>query len=322
MNRKAISFILTLVICVSLVLPVNAAETKTIAFGDGSITVSKVLKETTITLIIGEERSISVTLYYLPTTYTEIIFNDLREPIELNGGNFELKADGNYYVSNYAMGYALQTFENGSYGTIYEAQGTTWLTYQKKNNWINFFLPYGSNIMNPSESDFLGSFFYTFVEDELTATEKPSAGKPVTPELLIVNPTKSTVYLNGEAKAFEAYNIGGSNYFKLRDLAFVLNGTEKQFGIGYDNNTKAITLASGESYTAVGGEMAAGDGKSKTAVPTPSKIYLDSKELNIIVYNIAGSNFFKLRDLMQAIDVYVGYDNATGAITLDTGKGY
>ncbi|MCL1835068.1 MAG: hypothetical protein FWG48_02805, partial [Oscillospiraceae bacterium] len=33
-------------------------------------------------------------------------------------------------------------------------------------------------------------------------------------------------------------------------------------------------------------------------------------------------NFFKLRDLMEAIDVFVGYDNATKAITLDTSKGY
>ena len=33
-------------------------------------------------------------------------------------------------------------------------------------------------------------------------------------------------------------------------------------------------------------------------------------------------NFFKLRDLMEVIDVYVGYDNATRAITLDTSKEY
>jgi len=65
----------------------------------------------------------------------------------------------------------------------------------------------------------------------------------------------STVYVNGIAKAFEAYNIGG-------------------------------------------------------------------KELNFVVYNIGGNNFFKLRDLMEAIDVYVGYDNTAKSITLDTSKGY
>ena len=139
---------------------------------------------------------------------------------------------------------------------------------------------------------------------------------------LAATPTASTVYLNGAAKAFEAYNINGNNYFKLRDLAYVLNGTVKQFEVGYDNATKAITLMSGKAYTSVGGEMAPGDGKAKSASPTASKIYLNGKELNLTVYLIGGNNFFKLRDLMEAIDVFVGYDNATKAITLDTSMGY
>ena len=145
---------------------------------------------------------------------------------------------------------------------------------------------------------------------------------PPAPEPQVVNPTASTVYLNGEATAFEAYLIDGYNYFKLRDLAYVLSGTEKQFEVGYDEETMAITLTSGEPYTEVGGEMTQGDGTSKNAIPTPSTIYLDGEVLDLVVYNIAGNNFFKLRDLMQAIDVYVGYDDETMAITLDTSRGY
>jgi hypothetical protein len=130
------------------------------------------------------------------------------------------------------------------------------------------------------------------------------------------------VYVNGAAKAFEAYIINGNNYFKLRDLAYVMNGTAKQFEVGYDTATKAITLTTGRAYTPDGGEMASGDGRAKTASPTASRIYLNGKELNLTVYLIGGNNFFKLRDLMEAIDVFVGYDNATKAITLDTSKGY
>ena len=139
---------------------------------------------------------------------------------------------------------------------------------------------------------------------------------------LSANPTASTVYVNGAAKEFEAYIINGNNYFKLRDLAYVMNGTAKQFEVGYDSATKAITLTTGKAYTPDGGEMAKGDGKAKTASPTASKIYLNGKELSLTVYLIGGNNFFKLRDLMEAIDVFVGYDNATKAITLDTSKGY
>ena len=138
-----------------------------------------------------------------------------------------------------------------------------------------------------------------------------------------VNPTASTVSVNGKIISFEAYNIGGNNFFKLRDLAYVLNKTEKQFEVGYDNDTKAITLTSGKKYTPTGNqEMIPGDGKAKAATPTPSRIYLDGKELNFTVYNIGGNNFFKLRDLMEVLDVFVGYDDDTKAITLDTSKGY
>ena len=46
------------------------------------------------------------------------------------------------------------------------------------------------------------------------------------------NPTASTVSVNSKIVSFDAYIIGGSNYFKLRDLAYSLNGTAKQFAVG------------------------------------------------------------------------------------------
>ena len=46
--------------------------------------------------------------------------------------------------------------------------------------------------------------------------EEPAA--PVDPVSAAATPTASTVLVNGEKKAFDAYNIEGSNYFKLRDL--------------------------------------------------------------------------------------------------------
>ena len=135
-------------------------------------------------------------------------------------------------------------------------------------------------------------------------------------------PTPSTVYVDGKVVSFEAYNIGGYNYFKLRDIAFVLNGTEKQFEVGYDAQTKDIALTSGEPYTAVGGEMAAGNNAAKEAIPTESVVVFHNWRLDLTAYNIGGNNFFKLRDLMVMLGVYVGYDDTTKAITLDTSKGY
>ena len=53
-------------------------------------------------------------------------------------------------------------------------------------------------------------------------------------------PTTSKILVNGKSVTFDAYNINGSNYFKLRDLAYVLNGTQKQFEVTYDAEKKAV----------------------------------------------------------------------------------
>jgi hypothetical protein len=161
----------------------------------------------------------------------------------------------------------------------------------------------------------------TDVSEQLDLTEL-KALLSGTPASKTVTPTASTVYVNGAEKNFEAYLIDGSNYFKLRDLATVLNGTGKQFEVGYDPATQAITLTSGKPYAPVGGEMTQGDGKEKIATPTASKIYLDGKELSLTVYLINGNNFFKLRDLMKALDVGVTYDNTTRNIGIDTSIPY
>ena len=138
----------------------------------------------------------------------------------------------------------------------------------------------------------------------------------------LVSPSASTVYVDGSPVAFEAYLIGGNNYFKLRDLAFALNGTPKQFSVGFDPATRAITLTPGEPYMVAGGELVPGDGLPKAAMPSASRVFLDGRELSLTVYTIGGNNFFRLRDLMQAANVFVGYDAATRSITLDPGRSY
>ena len=135
-------------------------------------------------------------------------------------------------------------------------------------------------------------------------------------------PTSSKVLVNGQSVTFDAYNIGGSNYFKLRDLASVLSGTARQFEVSYDKAANAIVLASGSSYTAVGGEMAAGTAGTRAATPTSSKILLDGKDVSFDAYNIGGSNYFKLRDIGRTFDFGVGWDNAGRTITIDTSTAY
>jgi hypothetical protein len=143
------------------------------------------------------------------------------------------------------------------------------------------------------------------------------------PGTLTVNPTDSTVFVNGTATAFEAYHIDGSNYFKLRDLASAVSGSNKQFEIGYDNATGAITMTSGQPYTPVGGEMTRGDGTAKQAALNNNiNIAKDGTKVEVMAYLVDGNNFIKLRDVMRLFDIGVTWDGTTGTIGIDTSIPY
>ena len=142
------------------------------------------------------------------------------------------------------------------------------------------------------------------------------------PRTLKAVPTASAVLVNGGKTAFDAYNIDGANYFKLRDLAYVLRGTAKQFEIAWDAPTKTIALVPGQAYTAAGGEMSGAGSGTKNAVPTAARILLDGTAVAFTAYNIDGNNYFKLRDIGQALNFGVDWDSASRTIAIDTGKAY
>lgn len=135
-------------------------------------------------------------------------------------------------------------------------------------------------------------------------------------------PTSSTVKVDGKAVAFDAYNINDNNYFKLRDIAKVLDGTDKQFNVLWDGAKNSIMLTSGESYDAVGGELATGSQTVKDAIPTTSSVYVDNKLENFTAYNIKDNNYFKLRDIGDKLDFGVTWDGATNTVNIDTTTGY
>lgn len=137
-------------------------------------------------------------------------------------------------------------------------------------------------------------------------------------------PTSSRVLVNGAEIAFEAYNIEGSNYFRLRDVAMALNGTEKQFSVYWQEGAAnlIITLTSGRAYEPVGGELTPGDGAAKTAAESAFTVYLDGSQVALRSYLIGGSTFFRLRDLGRVLDFGVGYDAETGTVSVNPAERY
>jgi hypothetical protein len=134
--------------------------------------------------------------------------------------------------------------------------------------------------------------------------------------------TPSTVLVNGELIAFEAYNINDYNYFKLRDLALVLRGTDKQFEVEWDDANRVIKLFSNQPYTVIGGELAQGDNLQKNPIPNTCKIYKDGIHIYLTAYNIDGYNYFKLRNIAQLFDFGVTWDSNTNTVSINTSTGY
>ena len=148
----------------------------------------------------------------------------------------------------------------------------------------------------------------------LTAGFASAAKVVLSPQLLNVN---------GRPVNCEKYNIDGSNYFKLRDIAYLLSGTESQFSVGWDASTKSVSIVTGEPYTADGSELnLSGGDKSSTAVVSKQTILINGVvRSNLSVYNIGGNNYFKLRDLGVSLGFQVDYDARTNTAIIRSGAG-
>ena len=167
---------------------------------------------------------------------------------------------------------------------------------------------------------------YSFWESPYNAPEVRSARASLTDTITslrtLTNPTayvsKHKVTLNSAKANLAAYTIGGSNYFKLRDLAAALKGLDSEFQVTWNAAQQRIDLTSKTAYTPVGGEQAALPAGNKAAALTSAAVYLDGNPLSLTAYSIGGNNYFKLRDLAFALGFSVDWDNATSTVTIST----
>ena len=236
------------------------------------------------------------------------------------------------YCNNFKNGYATNAID-GKWGAI-DTTGKTIIPFQYYNLW-NFseglvrvkvveggkwgYMDTNRNmVIDPvyqGTTDFHDGVAVIRKDDKLGIISKSSIPYKA-------NPTASTVLVNGSPVAFDAYSINGNNYFKLRDLAYTLNGTGKQFEVTWDEVIKAINLVPGKSYTVSGGEMATSNKNNTTAYISTATIFIDGVRADLTAYTINGNNYFKLRDLGKAFDFGVTWDGTANTIRIDTSSSY
>ncbi len=128
-----------------------------------------------------------------------------------------------------------------------------------------------------------------------------------------------TICLDGRKYNTVAYNIDDNNYFKLRDIAQILNGTIKTFDVKYDGATNSIDMLSFYDYTSVGGELTPGDDVTRTAFSSSAFLTLDGVPIKATCYNIDGNNYFKLRDITDVLDCRVDWEEKNQTIWIIPG---
>lgn len=140
-----------------------------------------------------------------------------------------------------------------------------------------------------------------------------------------------TVTVDGKKVEFQMYalvdeNGNGTNYIKLRDMAQVLNGTEAQFSVGYDNASKSISVATGEAYTSTGSEMTTPFSGDRAYTGGSQSIQVDGEATEMTAITLlddagGGYNYFKLRDLGKALGFNVGWSKEAG-VFIESDKPY
>ncbi len=165
---------------------------------------------------------------------------------------------------------------------------------------------------------------YSFWESSYNVPEVRSARASlqdtITSLRKLTNPTahvsRHKVTLNGAKADLAAYTINSNNYFKLRDLAKALKGLDSEFEVKWNAAQQRIDLTSRTAYTPVGGEQAALPAGNKAATLTNAAVYLDGKPLSLTAYSIGGNNYFKLRDLGDALGFDVDWNADTMTMIL------
>lgn len=169
------------------------------------------------------------------------------------------------------------------------------------------------------------AYTFTAAKDRTLSAqfERISGGVPSgTPNQPVsVSPTNDKLGVDGLSQSPAAYKINDYNYFKLRDIAALLNNTAKQFSVGYDPSTGDVTLTSGQPYTITADDLTVPPTGSRQATASTNVVYINGVRMQLTAYLIDGYNYFKLRDLASALDFYVGWTAERGMF-LESGRSY
>ncbi|MGE4548828.1 MAG: InlB B-repeat-containing protein [Intestinibacillus sp.] len=151
----------------------------------------------------------------------------------------------------------------------------------------------------------------------VTATATTFAATTSSPPIHKLSVTANAIKLDGSAVNPAGYNINDENYFKLRDIAYLMNGKAAQFSVGWEAASSSITLTTEKAYQKVGGELS-GVASKPTIRESNARVMVNGTAVAMTAYNIDGNNYFRLRDIGEKLGFTVDYDATNRVILIES----
>lgn len=135
------------------------------------------------------------------------------------------------------------------------------------------------------------------------------------------SPIQYNLSVDGESASLWGYVIADHVYFKLRDLAMVLNDTEKHFEVTWtaDDGKKQVKLSPQLSYTPTGGELSGlPHGTKAIAHSATTHFYIDTSRIPLRAFTVNDVHYIMLSDLAANMRFAATCDEENHMTEIDT----
>lgn len=248
-----------------------------------------------------------------------VFYSDMENIVNEQPQGYYIAPDG--YDASYATEYA----ENVPKGATYTLDKYGYYFFQLDANGDGDWDIYAT--VRIDDQKYIENIFRTLYGDHLAASyeaylDAGVADMPDFAESVMTESKSQMLSIAGARNTLGAYNIADNNYFKLRDICCALTDMGYNIEVTWDGAKNAINLITGQPYTRVGGEYEQNDSGMQTANISSSAVYLNGTPIDITAYNINDNNFFKLRDLCRALNIYIEWDSQQQIIAVDPDRTY
>jgi len=135
---------------------------------------------------------------------------------------------------------------------------------------------------------------------------------PVMAMEVVAKLSSQPIYIDGQKAEITAYNIGGSNYVRLREL-----GKAVDFSVFYDASMNTVRITRLYPYAGGFNEVLSTPGDNVNAVLSNQQILVNGIPVTMTAYNILDNNYVRLRDVGGAINLGMAYDPVTDSVYID-----